>query len=208
MKGGTVGTSFGNLAVRKCLPRSEGMSDDSMAWFVGELHTKTLDQICLERLDRAIASGSVFTQDPEIAFWLNRYHGEDFDEWLSSNAPGVETFRSKELGRGFDPVKLLDYLRQGVLFTPQYEAFWGQSFEERCIPILFVATADRKAMKDLASLFKDHTLEKHLGKRGPSDLAKWFSANRSRLVYDPGKRRFVVGKPVERPATLESTGRQ
>lgn len=209
LKDGTLRTPFGDMIVDLCMPSGAYGTPGkppaaplTCTWLLSRLETRTLDQVYLERLDELMASPNFWPGDENVLRWLNRFYGDDFDEFLAKGAPEVLAFRNKELARGYDPVAFLSdpYL---VARQPDY-------FDDKGLAKIYSDPSDRSAMERLGQLVETHRLQS--SRMHPTDecrkkLVDWYKANRSRLVYDAAKLRFVVGKPEVPSLTVESTGK-
>jgi hypothetical protein len=215
---GQVPPYLANVMV-SCLPRAADLSmrfSNPSQWFAQELETKSVDTICLERLDEAVRSKGLVASDTSVITWLNRYRGEDFDEWLAKNAPNVLEFRNREIARGIDPVRLVCLVAQDA--TPPDDidvtlyrqslakkGISGQVADEALLKKLWPGESDQAAMRDLIRICDQYNppLEEA---DWQTWLIRWFDENKDKLVYDGAKRRFVVGKGAAQPARVESTG--
>jgi len=180
-----------DVLVRYCLPwgpQRYAAGPNPSQWLKSELESKTLDEIYLERLDVVVSSPDLTAGDLVVLTLLDRYYGDDLDEWLAKSAPEVLAFRNRELERGYDPVMLARYLVK--------RDFGG--FDEDLLRRLYPNASDRAAMERLPYLVNyGWPTQQHPPEVGWRErLQAWYKANRAQLVYDPAKRRFVVGKPA------------
>jgi len=190
------------LTLQYCLPFARGFPGRRGAIYtpqmlICDLASKSVDTIVLERLDVALANPDLWPNDQMVLPWLNRYRGADFDEWLAKNAKDVFAFRNREMERGCDPVKFAWIVSKMQDARSQYD--------KDPLKQMYPNETDRKAFTDLWRICSDYKARSEDGDwRGT--LTQWYSANRSRLVYDPKVMRFVVGPtPVRAEVSVDST---
>jgi len=197
-----------------CLPQIIDITtrfSNPSQWLAQELDTKTIDAICLEQLDAAVRRKDLVASDTSVITWLNRYRGEDFDEWLAKNAPNVLAFRNKEIARGIDPVRLVWLVARDAqppddidvtLYRQSLvkKGISGQIADEVLLKKLWPEASDQVAMRDLIRICGQYIppLEEA---DWQTWLVRWFDANKDKLVYDPEKGRFVVDAAKGRAAS-------
>jgi hypothetical protein len=167
--------------------------------FAADIAAKTVDDIYLERLDEAISDDGLASNSAIVLNLLNRYHGEDFDGWLSANAPEVLAFRKRESERGYNAVSNAWLMRD---VGPGKESVIVA--DERLVRGLYKDEADRAAVRRLLQICADGTL-RNGEENWRETLMQWYNANRSRLVYDPKVMYFVVGD-AQTSVNVDSTG--
>lgn len=182
----------------ECLPRAyvrlPGAGNSQ--WFETEIQSKTVDEIILESLDEQVEWQAPAWVDPAPVRWLNRFYGAEFDEVLAREAPEALAFRNREIGRGYDPVSLVT---RYLLFDPG-----KMKCDARLLREIYPDASDRDAMEKLLRVLSSP--EPAGADNWHQDLISWYKANRSSLVYDPAKRRFVVKASVVNAPEVESTG--
>jgi hypothetical protein len=192
-------------AATYCLPGAFGSpgpisTSNPAQWFKEQFESKTVDELLLERLDAVVANVSD-PRDRDVLFWLNRYYGVDFDDWLAAASPEQFAFRNKALEEGYDPAQSIF-----LYFTSGKNVNWA--FDEALVKKLYPKESDQAAMR---GFFQCYTIGGPLRADHPPDegwhqkLTTWYTAHRSRLVYDAAKHRFVVGKSEMPKVRVDST---
>jgi len=188
---GQAGALLAGHVLRYCLPGPDYWGADwsfvgaGMQEFTPELSSKVADAVYLRALDAAVECAPQ-PNDLGVLYWLNRYNGVDFGEWLEKNAPEVHAFRTREIERGCDPVRLIESMQ-----------WWhGHMVGESLVRQLYSSKSDQAAMQRLLEICRESDdVCEDMGWK--DKLTQWYSANRSRLVYDPQVMHFVVGAKPE-----------
>jgi hypothetical protein len=152
---------------------------------------KSHDEAYLTLLDKLVDSPLLGPSDPHVLRWLNRYYGDDLDDWIAQQSKSVSDFRERAFALGYDPLTIFSGVRYPVFLAQRSDtgSIWPDKNDARaCAHLLTLCPF-------VSSGPAAEGGPRHPPEEGWRDrLRKWYKDNRAVLRYDFRRHRFVTGK--------------